>query len=222
LFIIIAVVVGALLIIKFSSSQISEGEKFIYNGYDFEKKIVPGTTIEAYYVTFYDSQGQLNNVPFHYSPYDVEDFIIDSSLRPALLKFIGTGTLYISVEPTANARFVQAGIELARVTGERMLGIPTRSALTEPLDGVFDVEIVYVNVTGEQQVYNKTLRTSQGIDIRSCEDAFDNVFVIQVKEMPRNYIAYSGHCATIGAQNADYALMLSDALVYRLLGVMEN
>lgn len=197
---------------------------FEYNGYEFQKQMVENTHIEGYFVSFYDQRGYLNNIPFYYPPKELEPLVVDPAIKSALFNFNSDGTIYLSVEPDSNASYVLAATEIAKILGQKMLGFNVKSALVFPIDGKFDFDIVEIplNGTNETKTYNRTLRTSQGLLVRNCEDAHDDSFVIQIKEMPRNYVAYANNCITIAATNPDQAMMLTDALLYRLLGIMEN
>ncbi len=102
----------------------------------------------------------------------------------------------ISIPKDSDAQIALAGIELAKITGNKynIFNIPTSSATTEPFEG-------YPTAT--------------------CEDADNETVVIMFQESPVTGVAAGNErCIVISYAEREEAVMASDLLAYNLLKIM--
>jgi hypothetical protein len=172
-------------------------EKNTYNGFQFVKN-ADGT-----WTTVVEKGNQPFQIPFYYHPRELEDIGIESNLRN---KFFAVrdnnGSIFITLDPDAgNNTIVIAGVEIARITGERfgLLNVPTHSAFIK-------------------KPQNATVDT--GTPVVTCNSASNKTMVIWLTLSDKN-VAYSqGNCIILEFKSYTDSVKVADRLMYNLLGIM--
>jgi hypothetical protein len=174
-----------------------ELEKNTYNGFQFVKNA------DSTWTTNVSKGNQPYQIPFYYHPKELEDIGIEANLRD---KFFAVrdnnGSIFITLDPDAgNNTIVIAGVEIARITGERfgLLSVPTHSAFIKKPE-------------------NTTVDT--GTPVVTCNSASSKVMVIWLTLSDKN-VAYSqGNCVIVEFKSYTDSVKVADRLMYNLLGIM--
>ncbi|MBN1646038.1 hypothetical protein JW868_03295 [Candidatus Woesearchaeota archaeon] len=168
-----------------------------YNGFYFVKgeNGLWQTTIQV--------GNEIRVVPFYYHPREVQDIVVQENVEELILKLDSNNLLYISIDPDLPSTYVQAAVQIARLTGERfqILNIPTRSAFTKlPSD------------IPEGQNFTAPIIT--------CENATDNITVLMMVQEPLNTITYDGTCIVLAAPTGEEAVRVADRMGFEILKIM--
>lgn len=169
--------------------------KYTYNNFNFYKE-------GNLWQTVIEREGALTVVPFHYHPTDLESYIFEPGIEYVFSGF--NGTVFITLDPNLNSTVVKAGIQVARITGERfdILNIPTFSAITN-----FPDDFVPGNETN-------------GSRIITCQDADNETIVVWLKKGSVNAVYSNGNCVIIEGVDEEALVMGAEKLNYVILGIM--
>jgi hypothetical protein len=176
-----------------NSQQQAKREENRYNGFDFEK------SADNLWITRIQVGRQPYDIPFYYHPKDTETVVVErAAVNPVLKR---PSDLYISVDPDAGSQVVVAGVEIARITGDRynILNIPTRSALSKPADVRVDFPVL------------------------NCQNSTEDLVVIQFVPGLDNVIVRSEkypNCVILNYVNASESVRVADRYAYMLLKIM--
>ncbi|MFP4524257.1 MAG: hypothetical protein ACLFO2_03025 [Candidatus Woesearchaeota archaeon] len=152
--------------------------------------------------------GQPYRVAVHHLPEELEDIPIDPKAvetvqaLSTMVNQTGDGRLFITMNPEAPSGVVIAGVEIAKITGERydIYNIPTRVGLTKRPESV-----------------------SEDTPIVDCSSSGEDTFVIYLREHDRNYVGVPEQypqCLVIQGTDADEVVKSADRFLYALFGVM--
>jgi hypothetical protein len=196
-----AVLILILLAIVFVPRYLQKAklDKNKYNNFEFTKGE------DGFWYTVVQKGDQPYQIPFYYHPSELEDIPVEAYLRAKFFDIRdNNGSIYITMDPdSANNTIVIAGVEIARITGNRygLLNVPTHSAFIK-------------------QPKNATADT--GTPIVTCNNANNKTMVIWLTISDKN-IAYShGYCVILEAKNYRDMVRVADRLTYHLLGIMLN
>ncbi|MBU1975586.1 MAG: hypothetical protein KKG59_04245 [Nanoarchaeota archaeon] len=192
----IGIIVVVLIIIILAGVQIRNYNmnKDTYNHFKFAQR---GKLWE----TLIEKEGVPTFVPFHYHPRELEDFIFEPEIHNKILGF--NGTIFITLDPNLNSTIVKAGIQVARITGDRygILDIPTRSAITNIPEG-----------------YEINLSMTPLI---TCDNATSEIMVIWLKKGIVNSVYSNNNCIVIEGKNEEEIVRGAEKLDYLILGIMQ-
>jgi hypothetical protein len=171
-----------------------------YNNFEFVQKE------DKFWYTVIQKGEQPYWIPFYYHPRDLEDIPVEANLRAKFFDLqTNNGSIYITMDPdNANNTIIIAGVEIARITGERygLLNVPTRSAFIK-------------------QPSNSTADT--GTPVVTCADANDKIMVIWITLSDKNMIySYGDNCLILEAKTYKDMIRVADRLMYHLLGIMNT
>ncbi|MDD9954531.1 MAG: hypothetical protein OXR66_09460 [Candidatus Woesearchaeota archaeon] len=160
-----------------------------YNGFDF-------TYSGLYWTTEIIMRDQPILMTFRYHPRDALNVWKARTVVDPILKE-NPRKIWISLPPDADPKVVLAGVEIARITGERhnMLNIPTSSAFSAPLEG-FDTPV------------------------KTCDDATPEEVVLVFVPHEENTIVRDGSCVILTYKNDDDSILVADRYAYMLLQIM--
>lgn len=171
-----------------------------YNGFLFEH------TEDGYWTVHV----AINDVPysilFHYHPSELEGIPVqEGATVPVenMAKLSAQGLpaeIYLSMDPKGEGAFVMAGVEIAKVTGEKfgMYNIPTKAAYSKNIDGNVD-----------------------NVPVITCNDADEDTVVIWIKEKGDNLIALpQANCIVLQGTTPDDTIKVADRFIYELFGIM--
>ncbi|MBR9700459.1 hypothetical protein GOV11_01175 [Candidatus Woesearchaeota archaeon] len=162
-----------------------------YNGFYFRQ------SAEGFWVTQIVVQRQPYNIPFYNHPRDVADVPMQADATAPIL-IDRPLRIVIAVDPDASSEVVIAGVEIARITGERynFLNIPTSSALTRLPEDLIEMPVM------------------------SCEDADNRTTVIQFVPGNTSMILRDGPCIRLFYTSSEDSIRVADRYAYRLLQIV--
>jgi hypothetical protein len=174
-------------------------EKNKYNNFEFAKGE------DGFWYTVVQKGDQPYQIPFYYHPSELEDIPVEAYLRAKFFDMRdNNGSIYITMDPdSANNTIVIAGVEIARITGNRygLLNVPTHSAFIK-------------------QPKNATADT--GTPIVTCNNANNKTMVIWLTLSNKNIVYSYDYCVVLEAKNYRDMIRVADRLMYHLLGIMLN
>jgi len=169
-----------------------------YNHFDFDANQDGGWFVHL----------TVNSKPYrvlmHHHPCELENISVQENAISTVMSFINNyhggraSQAYITVHPEAPGALVIAGVEIAKIIGEKqeIYGLPTSSALTK----------------------NSSLPNTPTI---TCDDADLDTLVLWIKEEGDNIIIMpKRNCIVLQASTANETIMVADRFVYELFGVM--
>jgi hypothetical protein len=153
----------------------AEREANQYNGFDFAQ------AEGGIWVTRIQVGNQPYDIPFYFHPRDTLTVLIDPSVTEPLAN--NPKELVISVDPSAGAQVVVAGVEIARITGSKynLLNIPTSSALSRPANGSIDIPVIDCRNATEDRVVLQFVQGTKNVLIRS--DKYPNCVLLQYTDV---------------------------------------
>ncbi len=167
-------------------------KNFFYNGYSF-----------VYFDNLWWTQVQSNDktlydIPFRYSPREVEYIVIEPGLGSKLLK--GKNLIFISINLTenlSNSQMAIAGVELSRITGKRynMFNIDTIGAFTTPIE--------------------------KGVPVITCANATNTTAVVIYRLGPMDRAYSKGDCIFFEGINETGIIKVTDKFIYEVLGIFK-
>lgn len=158
-----------------------------------------------------DSNSVVKNgqILMQYHPLDLEYIRVDPSIRDDFRTFVNNyfagvpSQVFITVHPDAPGTHVIAGVEVAKVLGEKysIFNLPTRSAFT-----------------------TQSNLTAGDVPVVNCWDADKNNMVIWIKEKGESIIAQGGpkNCFVLQANTTNETVKVADRFVYEVLGIMTD
>lgn len=132
-------------------------------------------------------------IPFYNHPRDLEDIVVEEDIEKKLLT-PRPSYLIIAVPSESSSMVAIAGVQISRITGNQVLGIPTSSAVNDN----DELGLPYVN----------------------CNDADEDTIVINFENSDKNIISSSGNCIRIEFTSANESVRVAEAFVYNLLTIM--
>jgi len=152
--------------------------------------------------------GQPYRVAVHHLPGELEDIPVDPQAVETIQALstmanqTGDGRLFITMNPEAPSGVAIAGVEIAKITGERydIYDIPTRAGLTKRPESV-----------------------SKDTPIVDCSSSGNETFVVYLREHDQNYVGVPEQypqCIVIQGTDADEVVKSADRFLYALFGVM--
>ena len=137
-------------------------------------------------------------ISFYNHPSTVKDIPInyDVLLSIESLQRVKDNMVYITVPQQAPSTIAIAGVQLGRILGDK------------------------------NDIYNLHVKAAlQGVakDQKTCDDANNKTMIILFTQTPTNLVTMDrNNCVIVGATTADEAITVTDALGYRLLGVIPS
>lgn len=152
--------------------------------------------------------GQPYRIAVHHLPEELEDIPVDPKAvetiqaLSTMVNQTGEGRLFITMNPEAPSGVAIAGVEIAKITGERydIYNIPTRAGLTKKPESV-----------------------SKETPIVDCSSSGNETFVVYLREHDQNYVGVPEQypqCIVIQGTDADEVVKSADRFLYALFGVM--
>lgn len=156
---------------------------------------------------------EVNGVPYtvlmHYHPTEVDTIPLSQqsvdviNALASMVSKTGKGKLYITMNPDAPGGVAIAGVELAKVLGEKfnLYNIPTKAAFSMPKEGFGTM-----------------------VPVITCADAVNDTVVIYIREhnttdlvdIPDGY----PHCIVVQGTDANETIKAADRFVYGLFNVI--
>lgn len=136
-------------------------------------------------------------IPFYYHPSELEEIPYAKKINSDLLavqKNKGKFSIAISPDLKESGTAVISAVEISKISGN-VFGLETAAGYSGPVD--------------ELPVFN-------------CENATPKNFVVELELGDANSISAKSYCAVLTAQNETDLIKLSDLLVFKLMGIMEN
>ena len=194
---VLGIAISSVFFIDFNTT--SEQSYEVYNHYAF-KQVGDKWSTEVVY------NNELFEVPSYYHPLEVEDLPVDSQVVNFIMNVAHAGFI-IAVDDGGSEHVISA-INLARILGEKYYGFPVKSALY-----------------GDN---NKTITNVENttISYANCADATEVVPVIRISLNESFPVvttdADNPNCIIVGGSTAQETIKASDALVFRLLGIIRK
>ncbi|MBU1199266.1 MAG: hypothetical protein KKF46_02780 [Nanoarchaeota archaeon] len=177
---------------KFINKTKFEGNK--YNNFEF-------TPVGKFWYTEIQSGNQRSPVPFYYHPSELEDIIIDSTLKEKFLDMKrNNGSIFITLDPDSESNeVVLAGVEISKITGQ-WYQIPTSSAFIKPPSNAV---------------------TESETPIITCRHSSNRTLVVWLTLSNVNLASSEGYCVILEAKTYTDMIRVADRVVYQLLGIMD-
>jgi len=193
--VLVIILVGLILVPRYINQM--KLDKNTYNNFQF----IQGE--DKFWYSMLQKGEQTYWVPFYYHPRDLENIPVETNLSAKFFDIKdNNGSIYITLDPDAgNNTIVIAGVEIARITGEKfdLLNVPTHSAFTkEPSSTVVET----------------------GIPVVTCDYASNKTMVIWLLVTDRNIVYSDGYCIAVQAKSYADIIKVADRLMYHLLGIM--
>jgi hypothetical protein len=173
-----------------------------YNNFEFEQ----------YEDGLWGVRVEVNTNPYlvlmHYHPTEVDTIKVEQGAVDVInalatkVAVTGEGQVYITMDPDAPAGLAIAGVELAKVLGEKygIYNIPTKAAFSKPKEGF-----------------------GQSIPIITCQDAVNDTFVVYIREAENEYVGVPqdfNQCIVVQGSSANETIRVADRLVYALFNII--
>lgn len=197
-FIIIIAVIAGIYFMTVKPDSTNNTNHLVYNNFKFNRM-----DDNIWYVEL-SIKNQPYNIPFYYSPYEVENISINPQTLPAIKKFMQehpNGRIFFAMDPyETTARLGIAGIEVARILGKRydIFNFDVVTAFTRPYE---DPNMSYPVIT--------------------CRNASSSSLVIIMNIGNGTGIGYKDYCIVLQADTANTTVKVADAFAYRLLGIIK-
>ncbi|MFH1072859.1 MAG: hypothetical protein V1743_05510 [Nanoarchaeota archaeon] len=202
---VITIVLVALILVYVYIGNLNK-EKDTYNNFKFVKN-------GMFWETWVEWDGQLRTVPFYHHPRELVLIAVEPAIEEKLLNFSLNGSVFITLDPNLNTTIVKAGVQIARITGDRygILNLHTSSAMTNlPKD--FQIP---ANRTG-----NFTGNITLPFPIITCADANESILVIWLNVGPDDRLFSEGNCIVVQGYNENEVLKVAELLDYKVLKIM--
>ncbi len=190
----IAIVFGATLLLSHDNPSEKDYNNFVFTqGPD-----------GLWYVDL-EINGVLYNIVFHYHPSDLENISVDPrvvSLINSLSNYVkntSEGSLYISLDPEADASLAMAGVEVAKILGEKynIYNIPTSA------------------------VYSRPFNDSLGTPVINCANRPPKSVVLEIRTGDSNSVFLEDtYCIVVEGVDGNSTIKSADRLDYALLKIM--
>ncbi len=169
---------------------------FNYNGFDVNR-VSTKNGIFYYIKMFLEGSNQPLVISTRYDPRTLENISVEGDIK-AIIK----DKLYISFDKETTGVSVIAGMEISKITGNRILyNIPTHGAMVEEIEG-------------------------KNITVKSCKDVGEKTGVIWLKlgnitKIYSKNINEKGECIIIEGTNEYELIRGADRFILTLLGIMK-
>jgi len=168
-------------------------ESYKYNNFDFAQ-------VGKFWYTEIQSGNQRSPVPFYYHPSELEDIIIDSTLKEKFFDMQrNNGSIFITLDPDSESNeIVLAGVEISKITGQ-WYQIPTSSAFIKAPSNAL---------------------TESETPIITCKHSSNRTLVVWLTLSDVNLASAEGYCVIIEAKTYTDMIRVADRTIYQLLGIM--
>lgn len=174
--------------------------------YDIKQYQLENNTLYRIYVSMVsDNVAKNYDYSLYYSPYDVEDLDLEEGIAE---KVISKGYIYITQDPDLPSK----------TDGRSNLAVRHIAQIVGTADGPFYYGLYKINTEVAFTKHVK-LNVSKSVPIKTCDDANDEVAVIEVRLGNETKIYSEGECIIVEGTNEKEILMAADKLAYSLLGV---
>jgi len=138
-------------------------------------------------------------VPFYYNPGELEDIYIDTATVNKIKDFrMNHSSAYISLDPGESSIQVIAGVEIARILGNKY--------------NIFNFDL--------KTAFTKDPETYSDYPVITCSNASNNVMVFFMDVGKENRVYSVDNCIIIESLNITETIRVADALSYKLLNIM--
>lgn len=178
-----------------------ELERNSYNNYEFKEWEGGLWTVNV----------EVNGIPMsilmHYHPQEVDTIPVEQEavdiINAAATKVAvtGKGRLFLTMNPDAPGGVVIAGVELAKVLGEKfnIYNIPTKASFSRPKENY------------------------SGVPVVTCEDAVNDTYVIYIREHDNDFVGVPEgfpQCIVVQGTDINQTIKAADRFVYALFNII--
>lgn len=197
---VILLILGALVLVpKYSAKKQLTDD--MYNNFQFKEWEDGFWTVNVevnavpYSILLYHHAREVDYIPLDQKAVDLINGIANQ------VQATGNGTLYLTMNPQAPAGIGIAGVELAKILGQKfdIYNIPITAAFSRPLANNSNIPVV------------------------TCEDAVDDVFVIYLRESEPALVGVPDgfdQCIVVQGSDANETIMAADRLIYGLFTII--
>ncbi len=189
--IILAVALVGLLVLVARNNAPADAEK--YNGFPIQRGMCPGTTRECVLLSF-EIRGNPYQIPFYNHPQDIESLpVAPAAVRSIIaMQKVENQSVLIVIPPNAPGDIGVAGVQLGRILGDRY------------------------------GIMNLNVRATSAANLASaCTQANATTLVVWFESDKLNAVHEAQkNCIAISAIDGPGAVAGSEALTYRILGVI--
>jgi hypothetical protein len=138
-------------------------------------------------------------IPFYYNPNELEGILIDNNAVSKVRDFrMNHSSAYIALDPNESSIQVIAGVEIARILGNKY--------------NIFNFDLK-TSFTKDPGIYSD-------YPIITCDNASNDVMVFLMLVGKENKVYSEDNCIIIESLNITETIRVADAFSYKLLGIM--
>ena len=197
---IIALIVIALVVSYFmvNNAKASSDTKITYNNYVFTKQA------DSTWLLQLSIKNVPYDIPFYYNPTQINNVTIDDNAISEFVHYERSnpgGIIYMSFDPDQNSKIVIAGVEIARILGQRynIFNFDVRSSFYR------DSNISNVSATGRPIV--------------DCSNATNTTMIVMMIVDNENRVSAANNCIVIKSVDVNSSIMVADALSFKILTI---
>lgn len=199
----LSIIAGIILILVVAYFIMNKTPKTPSNSVTYDNYVFTKGADNAWYVQL-AIKGSPYNIPFYYNPTQIANVTIDDNVLSEFTHYQRSnpgGDMYISIDPDSNSRVVIAGVEVARILGNRY--------------NIFNFNVM--SAFYKQSATGNVSAT--GKSIIDCSNATNQTMVMMVVVDDENRVSAYNNCIVMKSKNLNDSIMVADALAFKMLTI---